>query len=145
MLDIICGDIFTSTAEALVNPVNCVGVIGAGLALQFKNRFPKNYFNYRYSYTAGELAIGSLTVTYENNKFIFNIPTKYHWRDKSTTLIIKRGLNTLIQRIRAFGIETVALPALGCELGGLSWLDVSPIFEDFLAKEKALYSLYLYS
>ena len=119
------GNIFAEDAEAIVNTVNCVGVMGQGIALQFKNVFPENFAAYakacrREEVTPGRMFIfetGELT----NPKFIINFPTKRHWKEKSRIEDIDAGLSALAADIRKRQIQSIAVPPLGCGLGGLDW------------------------
>lgn len=123
----------TANAEALVNPVNTVGVMGKGLALQFKQQYPENYKRYKTAANAGELQTGKMFVmpTHRTDgvKWIINFPTKKHWRNPSKMQYIKAGLDDLINVIETYQILSVALPALGCGLGGLRWLEVKSLIE----------------
>ena len=123
------GDIFESDAEALVNTVNCKGVMGRGLALQFKRRFPENFAAYRAECDAGRMAPGRVHV-FETGRmsprYIINFPTKDHWRNASSLAYIADGLDSLESEVRHLGIRSIAIPALGCDLGGLDWEDVRP-------------------
>ena len=124
MIEYVFGNIFDSDAEALVNPVNCVGVMGAGLALQFKQRFPGNYRYYKRECKEGRIALGQVLVvpiSMTNPKYIINLPTKKHWKDKSHLWVIGNGLAALRREINELDIKSVAIPALGCGLGGLGW------------------------
>lgn len=119
-----------SKAEAIINPVNCVGVSGKGLALQFKESYPLNYRHYREACESGKLKIGRVHVFstgMENPKYIINFPTKNHWREKSKLEYIELGLEDLKKQILNRKIKSIALPKLGCGLGGLSWKDVKPL------------------
>lgn len=115
------GNIFNSTCEFIINPVNCVGVMGKGLALQFKNLFPNNFLKYRQHCLNGNLTIGKLLVTSENNKKIINFPTKQDWRNNSELEYIILGLQKLEIAIQKFNIKSIAFPKIGCGLGGLEW------------------------
>ena len=113
MIEIISkGDLLKSDAEALVNTVNCVGVMGRGIALQFKRKFPENYAAYKRACDANELAIGELLVfdtgKMFNPRYIINFPTKRHWRGKSRIEDIESGLEALVQEIRRLGISSIA-------------------------------------
>jgi O-acetyl-ADP-ribose deacetylase (regulator of RNase III) len=124
------GNIFTARVEALVNPVNCVGVMGKGLALAFKKAFPPMFEDYRKACTAGELEPGRVHV-WENpgassTRFVINFPTKRHFRSKSRLDDIEATLPALVQAIESHQIASVAIPALGAGLGGLHWDDVEP-------------------
>lgn len=125
------GNIFNSSCEFLVNPVNCVGVMGKGLALEFKNKYPLNFEVYKKACDNASFNIGNLLIVYENNKFIVNFPTKKHWRNKSDLEFIKIGLEELKVAIKEFNIKSIALPKLGCGLGGLDWNEVFDLIKDF--------------
>lgn len=124
------GNLFEANTEALVNAVNCVGVMGKGIALQFKQKFPKEYFNdYKKACQNGELAIGRVQIfqlkdVETNPRFIVNFPTKNHWREQSKIEYIKSGLHSLVKTIEHYEIRSIAMPALGCGLGGLNFKDV---------------------
>jgi O-acetyl-ADP-ribose deacetylase (regulator of RNase III) len=124
MIEYTSGDIFTSTAQALVNPMNCVGVMGKGLALQFKHLYPANYTVYARACRQGQVQPGRM-LTFELDqvapRFIINFPTKRHWRDASLLDGIEASLAALIIELRERCIGHVALPPLSCGLGGLSW------------------------
>jgi O-acetyl-ADP-ribose deacetylase (regulator of RNase III) len=131
------GDIFASDAEALVNPVNCVGVMGKGLALAFKKRFPRNFESYADACRVGMLRPGKVYVVplwaKARPRYIINFPTKRHWREPSRSEDIAAGLADLVAVIREHDIRSVAIPALGCGLGGLSWQDVHQQITDAAA------------
>ena len=115
------GNIFDSSCEFLINPVNCVGVMGKGLALQFKNIFPNNFLNYRQHCLESNLSIGKLLITSENNRKIINFPTKEHWKNPSKLEYIILGLEKLEIAINRFNIKSIAFPKIGSGLGGLDW------------------------
>jgi O-acetyl-ADP-ribose deacetylase (regulator of RNase III) len=124
------GDILKSDVEALVNTVNCVGIAGRGIALQFRKAFPENFVAYCAACRRGVVEPGRVFV-YEtrrlsNPKFVINFPTKRHWRGRSRISDIESGLRSLIFEVRRLGVKTIAIPPLGCGLGGLSWSDVRP-------------------
>lgn len=131
------GDILRDDAEALVNTVNCVGVMGRGIALQFKNAFPKNFKAYKKACDAGEVEPGQMfifeTEDFTHPKFVINFPTKRHWRGKSRIEDVESGLQALIEVIREHGIKSVAIPPLGAGLGGLEWIEVKQRIEAALA------------
>jgi O-acetyl-ADP-ribose deacetylase (regulator of RNase III) len=133
MIEFRTGDIFRADAEALVNAVNCVGIMGRGIALQFKNDFPENFRAYEAACKREEVQPGKMFVfetgTLTNPKFIINFPTKRHWRGKSRMEDIDSGLKALVDEIRKWGIRSIAIPALGSGLGGLNWDDVRPRIE----------------
>ncbi|MGQ0713802.1 MAG: type II toxin-antitoxin system antitoxin DNA ADP-ribosyl glycohydrolase DarG [Gemmatimonadaceae bacterium] len=138
MLKFTTGDILRADAEALVNTVNCVGIMGRGIALQFKNAFPENFKAYaaacaRHEVQPGEMfvvALNSLT----NPRYIINFPTKRHWRGKSRVEDIDAGLKALVTEIRDRGIRSVAVPPLGSGLGGLPWTVIRPRIEETLSQ-----------
>lgn len=122
-------NLFDSGCKALVNPVNCVGVMGAGLAAQFKERFPVMYAVYRKDCSDRLLKPGKVHIVYDSGTYIINFPTKNHFKDGSKLEWIEEGLDDMVERIRASDISSVAIPALGCGLGGLKWGDVLPLIE----------------
>ena len=126
------GDIFKADAEAIVNTVNCVGIMGRGIALQFKKAYPANFRAYEAACKAGEVQPGRMFV-HETGKFtprfIINFPTKRHWKGKSRMEDIDSGLAALAQEIEERGIRSIAIPPLGAGLGGLDWNAVRPRIE----------------
>jgi O-acetyl-ADP-ribose deacetylase (regulator of RNase III) len=130
------GDILREDVEALVNPVNCVGVMGRGLALQFKKAFPENFKEYAAGCEHNEVQPGRMfifrTGQLTNPKYIINFPTKRHWRDKSRIEDIDTGLIALTNEIRSLNIYSIAIPPLGSGLGGLKWSNVRPRIENSL-------------
>jgi len=127
------GDILSEDAEALVNTVNCVGIMGRGIALQFKKAFPANFKAYEDACKHGEVQPGRMfvfeTQQLTNPRYVINFPTKRHWRGKSRLSDIQAGLGALVREIRNRGISSIALPPLGSGLGGLDWGDVRPQIE----------------
>ena len=127
------GNLLEANAEALVNTVNCVGVMGKGIALQFKQAFPENYDRYRLACQHGEVVPGRMFVVPTGNlmgtKFIINFPTKQHWKGKSKIEDVASGLSALVQTIRENGIRSIAVPPLGCGNGGLDWGAVRHLIE----------------
>lgn len=130
------GDIFDTDADALVNSVNCVGVMGRGIALQFKGRFPDNFTQYKAACDRGEVEPGRMFVTETGNsdspRYIINFPTKRHWRGKSQLKDIQNGLRALDEELNRRGISSVAMPALASDLGGLPWPTVQNAIESIL-------------
>ncbi len=121
------GNLLDASAEALVNTVNEVGVMGKGIALMFKERFPDSSQAYINASKAGEIRVGRMFVTETNElfpKWIIHFPTKKHWRNPSKLTWIEDGLKDLVRVIREYGITSIALPPLGCGNGGLDWGDV---------------------
>lgn len=133
MITITRGNIFNAPHMALVNPVNCVGVSGAGLAKVFKERFPENFEAYRQTCLRKELRIGKVFVFETGGVQIINCPTKYHWRDNSTVEIVTAGLRAIAE----LSLPSLAIPALGCGLGGLEW----PIVKPLMVRELALMNI----
>lgn len=128
MIEYKTGDILREDAEALVNTVNCVGVMGRGIALQFKKAHPENFEAYAAACKNGEVQPGRMFVyetgTLTNPRYIINFPTKRHWRGKSRLEDIEAGLQALTKVIQKRNIGSIALPPLGSGLGGLEWADV---------------------
>lgn len=130
------GDLFASGAEAIINPVNCVGVMGKGLALAFKQRHPANFRAYKQACDTGELKPGRLLIVETGQmqpRLIINFPTKRHWRAKSRLDDVAAGLRTLKSEVQRHRISSLAIPALGAGLGGLDWAEVRAAIELELA------------
>ncbi len=138
MVEQVKGNLLNAEAEALVNTVNSVGVMGKGVALQFKLAFPENFAAYQAACRRGEVKIGSMFVfrtnLLHNPQFIINFPTKKHWRGKSKLEYIESGLQSLTDVIQAEKIRCVALPPLGCGNGGLDWSKVRSRITQAFAK-----------
>jgi O-acetyl-ADP-ribose deacetylase (regulator of RNase III) len=138
MLEFTSGDILKCEAAALVNTVNCVGVMGRGLALQFKHAFPENFKAYEAACRRRVVRPGSMFVFETGQlmppRFIVNFPTKRHWRDKSRIEDIEAGLADLVRVVLGKGIHSIAVPPLGCGLGGLNWSEVRPRIERALGQ-----------
>lgn len=139
MIHYVSGDIFLSKADAIVNPVNCVGVMGAGLAKQFKHYCNDEMFiRYKKLCDARKLRPGVLHYyqmagVKPSAKLVINFPTKDHWRDKSEMDYVESGLRNFRNNYEKRGITSVAFPPLGCGLGGLKWSDVKSIMEQYLS------------
>ena len=134
MIKYVKGDILDSDAQALINTVNTIGVMGKGIALQFKKAFPNNYKAYQDACKKGNIAIGMLFVTQDQNlssgnKIIINFPTKEDWRKPSEYIFIEKGLDNLAQIIDKYQIKSIAIPPLGAGNGGLEWERVKKIIE----------------
>ena len=133
MIKIQQGNLLKANAEAIVNTVNCVGVMGKGIALQFKQAYPDNFRQYAKACRASEVMPGQMFVVSTGNlfnpRYIINFPTKRHWKGKSKIEDIQVGLTALIQEIKQLGINSIAVPPLGCGNGGLSWKTVKPLIE----------------
>ncbi|MDM8518794.1 macro domain-containing protein [Anaerolineales bacterium HSG6] len=133
MLTYLTTNLFSSPAQALVNTVNTVGVMGKGLALQFKKLYPAMYQEYRKRCKAGQLQTGQLHIYRTAHKTIINFPTKQHWRGKSRLEWIETGLETFVNRYIEYGIASVSFPQLGCGNGELDWSSqIQPVMEQYL-------------
>jgi O-acetyl-ADP-ribose deacetylase (regulator of RNase III) len=131
------GNLLESGAEALVNTVNTVGVMGKGIALQFKQAFPANFQKYRDACKKGELRTGHILVVKDSNlltgeKTIINFPTKQDWKNPSKNEYIASGLNALVTFLKQAQLKSIALPALGCGNGGLDWQVIKPMLVGML-------------
>ena len=133
MIRFTTGDILAEDTEALVNSVNCVGVMGRGIALQFKKAYPENFRVYAEACERGDVSPGRMFVfetgALTNPRYIVNFPTKRHWRGNSRIDDIDSGLKDLVSVIREHGIRSIAVPPLGSGLGGLDWSNVRPRIE----------------
>lgn len=132
MIRIVKGNLLESNAQALVNTVNTIGVMGKGLALQFKEAYPTNYSYYRKACKNNEVKVGQMFVTEESNiydgiKFIVNFPTKTTWRKPSEYSYIEQGLVDLRSKIIEYKWKSIAIPPLGSHNGGLDWNKVKPM------------------
>lgn len=131
------GDLFDSDAEAIVNAVNTVGVMGKGIALAFKERFPENYRRYAAACKGGLVQVGAMFATnppeLDSPKWIINFPTKQHWRSPSQMAWVESGLHDLRRFIVEHDLKSVAIPALGAGNGGLDWQKVRPLITEILA------------
>jgi len=140
------GNILDERAEALVNTVNTVGVMGKGIALQFKNAFPENFKRYSEAVDRNEIVTGQVQVVPVNSingvKYIVNFPTKSHWRSPSKIEWIKDGLIDLKKKIEEYHITSIAIPPLGCGNGGLDWAEVRPIIIGSLSDINASIIIY---
>lgn len=128
------GNLLTTPVEALVNTVNTEGVMGKGIALQFKKAFPAMFREYAVAAKRGEIRLGHMTVwptqALDGPKYVINFPTKAHWRAKSRLADVESGLEDLIRVVRELGIRSIAVPPLGCGNGGLNWADVEPLIRN---------------
>lgn len=145
MIQFTKGDILQAETEALVNTVNCVGVAGRGIALQFRKAFPDNFKQYQAACRRREVQPGKMLVFDSEHlthpRFIINFPTKRHWRGKSRLEDIDHGLVDLVETIRRLGIESIAIPPLGSGLGGLDWEDVRPRIEHALGDIQDIHTI----
>ncbi|HBE20460.1 MAG TPA: Appr-1-p processing protein [Cyanobacteria bacterium UBA11149] len=138
MIEFKQGNLLEENVESLVNTVNCVGVMGKGIALQFKQAFPENFRQYEKACRIGEVKPGCMftvpigKVFYP--RYIINFPTKNHWKGKSKLEDIKTGLKALVTEVQKLGITSIAIPPLGCGNGGLDWGTVKPLIESAFAE-----------
>lgn len=133
MIEPTTGDLLKANAEALVNTVNCDGFMGRGIAAQFKNAFPANFTAYQQACKRGEVRPGQMLIVdlgvERRPRWIVNFPTKRHWRGRSRLEDIETGLAALVEDVRRLDVRSIAIPPLGCGLGGLRWEDVRPRIE----------------
>ncbi len=132
MITYVKGDMFTSPAQIITNTVNTVGVMGKGIALEFKKRYPEMYLDYQELCETGTFEIGKLVLWRKAEKWILLFPTKEHWRSPSRLEYIEKGLKKLSDQWDRLGAFTIAFPMLGCGNGGLYWEDVQPLMEKYL-------------
>lgn len=142
MISFVRGNIIKADTEALVNTVNCVGVMGKGIALQFKKAFPDNFKAYARSAKRGEIRPGEVftfsTRQMFNPKYIINFPTKQHWKEHSRIEYVREGLKALVKEVQRRGIKSIAIPPLGCGSGGLDWGVVKPLIVEALRSQPAI-------
>lgn len=135
MITYVAGNLFTSPAQVLVNTVNTQGVMGKGIALQFRQTFPEMFKTYQALCEKGKIDIGVLWIYKTPHKWILNFPTKKNWRNPSRMEFIETGLKKFSERFNELGIYSVAFPALGCGNGELDWENtVKPLMEKYLNK-----------
>jgi len=144
MIEIAQGNLLEAPVEALVNTVNTQGIMGKGIALQFKQAFPEMFREYQKACKAGEVRIGKMHVhdlggLNGGPRWIINFPTKRHWREQSRLADIEAGLRDLVRTVRRLGIRSIAVPPLGCGQGGLNWADVRPRIEAAFAELAEVY------
>lgn len=132
MLTYLKGDIFNSPAQVLVNTVNVVGVMGKGVALEFKKRYPDMFHYYQQLCDKKMLDVGKLSLWKNEEKWVLLFPTKKDWRNPSKMEYIEKGLAKFVASYYKLGIESIAFPRLGCGNGKLDWKDVKPLMERYL-------------
>lgn len=146
------GNLFKSNADALVNPVNCKGVMGKGIALQYKSKYPECFVLYKKACDKNILKPGKLLFVrinkqadlfIKNNNYIILFPTKNHWIGKSKIKWIEDGLKYLKQNYKKYYLKSIAMPQIGCGLGGLKWEEVKQIIEKYFAKEEVVIEIYM--
>lgn len=129
---LVTGNLLLSPRQTLTNTVNCVGVMGKGIALEFKRRYPEMFADYVKRCDRGEVVPGRPYVYPVGERLICNFPTKQHWRGGSRLEWVRDGLEVLSGQAEAWGITSLALPPLGCGHGGLDWEDVLPLLREHL-------------
>ncbi len=128
------GNIFDSSMMTIVNTVNCVGFMGAGIALEYMRRYPEMFNEYKEKCLQGSLKIGEIHLWKKDTPWILNFPTKIHYQDDSKIDYIKKGLEKFLTVYKEEGITSIAFPQLGSSLGGLSWDDsVQPLMSEYLS------------
>lgn len=143
MINYIRGNLFTSNAKVLVNTVNTVGVMGKGIAADFKKIYPKMFEEYKSLCESSKLDIGELHLYKTSNKWILNFPTKKHWKSPSTVEYVEKGLQRLLEQATKLQLTDIAMPKLGCGNGGLDWeMQVKPIVEKYFKKSPINVSIY---
>jgi O-acetyl-ADP-ribose deacetylase (regulator of RNase III) len=127
------GSLFNSKMQTLINTVNCVGIMGKGIALEFRKQYPEMYIEYAQKCKQKQVKLGEPYLYKVNDKrWILNFPTKGHWKDNSRIEDIETGLIYLAFHIKSWGITSLAIPPLGCGNGGLNWNEVKPLIEKYL-------------
>jgi O-acetyl-ADP-ribose deacetylase (regulator of RNase III) len=146
MIEYVSGkDIIHARTMALVNPVNCVGVMGSGLAADFKKNFPAYFLDYKKTCMANLMQVGRMHVYNHNGphvQYLISFPTKTHWSFKSSMGYIEVGLIALKKTIDHHHITSISLPKLGCGLGGLKWKNVKAAIEEHLKDSSARIVVY---
>ncbi|MDQ6660796.1 MAG: macro domain-containing protein [Chloroflexota bacterium] len=128
------GDIFDSKAQVIVNTVNCKGVMGKGLALAFKQRYPAMFVVYQQECRTGKLRIGRPSLYQQSTPWILNFPTKDHWKPPSKLEYLEKGLEYFVTNYKKAGIRSIAFPKLGAQNGKLSWDEVGPLMARYLSQ-----------
>lgn len=149
-MNYVSGNLLDSKADVLINAVNCQGVMGKGLALAFKNKYPRMFQEYREVCKQGRLGPGRYHLYQAGDQVIINFVTKIRWREPSQLEWIEKGLNTLRGFLDGLAQATgsypsVAIPPLGCGYGGLNWSQVESLVKKYLGDYKGDVSVYFYS
>jgi O-acetyl-ADP-ribose deacetylase (regulator of RNase III) len=128
------GDIFEANTQAIVNPVNCEGIMGKGLALEFKKRYPDMFSAYQHDCKTGRLRIGRPTLYSKSEPWILNFPTKNTWKANAKLEYVEKGLEYFVTNYKNAGITSIAFPKLGTQNGKLTWDDVGPLMVRYLSR-----------
>jgi O-acetyl-ADP-ribose deacetylase (regulator of RNase III) len=141
------GDLFKSKCQTITNTVNCHGVMGKGIALEFKKRYPRYFNDYKFLCKNNLVKLGYPYIYTESTVntplSILSFPTKDHWTNNSNIQDIVNGLNQFCKTYKDYGVTSIAFPPLGCGCGGLNWGDVVPIMNEFLSKIDIPVEIYL--
>lgn len=143
-MKIVHGNIFTSKVQTLVNTVNCVGVMGAGIALEFRLRYPEMYFRYQELCEKRTLDIGTLWLFKASDRWVLNFPTKRNWKQPSRTEYLHSGLRKFLLTHKEKGIESVAFPVLGSDKGGIGQAESLRLMESYLKQVEISVEVYTY-
>ena len=143
VIDFLDGNLFESDSQTLVNPINCHGIIERGIALKFKKKYPLMFEDYVKRCYEGGVQVGKPYLFREKDLQIVNFPIKIHWQDPPKLDYINEGLHYLTNHYKEWGITSLAMPALGCGLGGLDWNAVSILYVDILGTLDIPVSIYL--
>jgi len=135
-------DMFKSSCQTLTNTINCVSVMGKGIALEFKNRYPEMFKDYQKRCAAGEVKVGFPYVWRGLNKWVLNFPTKNFWQNPSKLEWIEDGISHFLMNYKGWGVKSLGLPKLGCSNGGLNWVDVRKIIVDKMSGIDILVEVY---
>jgi O-acetyl-ADP-ribose deacetylase (regulator of RNase III) len=135
VITVLVGNLFESKAQTIVNAVNCVGIMGKGIALEFKKRFPHMFKDYTTRCERKEVRLGQpYLFKAKQLPHVLNFPTKDHWRSASKLTDLEMGLQCLLDHYKEWGISSIAVLALGCGEGGLEWRIVCPTLYRYLSK-----------
>jgi O-acetyl-ADP-ribose deacetylase (regulator of RNase III) len=132
LITFIQGNLFETNAQVITNAINCVGVMGKGVALEFKRRYPELFTDYKRRCADRSVRVGELYLWEDESVQILNFPTKKHWKDPSRLEYIETGLRYLVANYAELGIHSIAMPQLGCGNGGLDWKIVMQMMKDHL-------------
>lgn len=143
-VNIITGNIFTSNCQVLVNTVNCVGVMGAGIALECRLRYPVMNAKYVQLCATRQIDIGTLWIYKATDRWLLNFPTKRHWKYPSKVEFLHAGLQKFIDTYEEKGIESIAFPLLGADRGGIPQQESVDIMMEYLQKANATVEIYKY-